>query len=232
MEIFIDSANLADIRRWLEYGLIDGVTTNPSILLKDGGYDMETRVKEVATLVAPRPVSVEVTTNDRREMLEQARTLAELAPNIVIKIPVINEYGEPCLGVVRTLESESIKVNMTACMSFGQVALGAKVRATYISIFAGRVADEGHDSPRLIRQSVDWLKEWNYPSKLIIGSIREVINIQDAALAGAHVITVPPEFIGKLVDHKYTRDTVRGFLRDAQAALAKVQELALQGGRR
>lgn len=225
MEIFIDSANLAEIRLWLEYGVVDGVTTNPSILLKDGGFDMEARAKKIAELAHPRPVSVEVTTNDREEMVVQAAVLARWAPNIVVKIPVINEHGEPCLGVAKALEEEGIKVNVTACMSFGQVALAAKVRASYISIFAGRVADEGHDASRLIRQSVDWLKEWNYPAKIIIGSIREVINIQDAALAGAHVITIPPQFMGKLVDHKYTRSTVKEFVSDAQKALASAQGL-------
>ncbi|GAG33432.1 unnamed protein product, partial [marine sediment metagenome] len=143
MEIFIDTANLEEIYRWLEYGVVDGVTTNPSILLKDGGHDMETRAREIAELVFPCPVSVEVTTNEQREMVEQARELASWAPNIVVKIPVVNEYGEPSLGVVRTLVQEGIKVNMTACLSFGQVMLGAKAGATYVSIFGGRVADEG-----------------------------------------------------------------------------------------
>lgn len=225
MEIFIDTANLEEIYRWLEYGVVDGVTTNPSILLKDGGHDMEARVREIAELVFPRPVSVEVTTNDQREMVEQARELATWAPNVVVKIPVVNEYGEPSLGVVRTLVREGMKVNITACLSFGQVMLGAKAGATYVSVFGGRVADEGHDAPRLIRQAVGWLKEWSYPSKIIVGSIREVINVQDAALAGAHVITVPPRFMGKLIDHHYSRATVSQFNADAAKALAKMQEL-------
>jgi transaldolase len=225
MEIFIDSANLEEIRRWLEYGVVDGVTTNPSILLKDGGHDMEARAKKIAGLVYPRPVSVEVTTNDQSEMVEQARELAAWAPNIVIKIPVVNEYGEPSLGVVRTLVQEDIKVNMTACLSFGQVVLGAKAGATYVSIFAGRVADEGHDAPQLVRQAVEWLKTWNYPSKILVGSIREVINIQDAALAGAHIITVPPQFMSKMIDHQYSRATVAQFNKDARKALAKIAGL-------
>ena len=224
MEIFIDSAKVEEIRRWLEYGVVDGVTTNPSIMLKDGGYDMEARAREIAELVFPRPVSMEVTTNDQREMIQQARELAGWAPNMVVKIPVVNEYGEPSLGVVRTLVQEGIKVNMTACLSFGQVVLGAKAGATYISIFAGRVADEGHDAPELIRQSVEWLKTWNYPSKIIVGSIREVIGIQDAALAGAHVVTVPPQFMIKLIDHHYSRATVAQFNADAQKALARMDE--------
>jgi transaldolase len=197
-------------------------------MLKDEGYDMEERAKEIAALVHPRPVSVEVTTNHHEQMIDEARGLASWAPNIVVKIPVINEYGEPCLGVVRCLEEEGIRVNMTACLSFGQVVLGAKAGASYISIFAGRVADEGHDATKLIRDAVEWLAGWEYHSKIIVGSIREAINIQDAALAGAHVITVPPQFMDRLIDHKYSRDTVRGFNADAQRALAKMAELRQQ----
>jgi len=225
MEIFIDSANPDEIRRWLEYGVVDGVTTNPSIMLKDEAYDVEERAKELAALIYPRPVSVEVTTNHIEQMIEEARGLASWAPNIVVKIPVVNEHGEPCLGVVRTLVGEGIKINMTACLSFGQVALGAKAGATYISIFAGRVADEGHDATKLIRDAAEWLAGWEYHSKIIVGSIREVTNIQDAALAGAHVITVPPQFMGKMIDHHYSRATVQQFNADAQKALAKMGEL-------
>jgi len=228
MEIFIDSADLQEIRRWLEYRVVDGVTTNPSILLKDGGYDMEARAREIAELVHPCPVSVEVYSNDQREMVEQGKAFAAWAPNIVIKIPVINEFGEPSLAVVKELVEEGIRVNMTACLSFGQVVLGAKAGATYISIFAGRVADEGHDAPRLIRQAVDWLREWSYTSKIIVGSVREVFTIQDAALAGAHVVTIPPQFMHKLIDHRYTRETVHQFNEDARRALAEIQDVRTQ----
>ena len=227
MEIFLDSANLKEIDRWLSYGVLDGVTTNPSIMLKDGGYNIEARARQIAELVHPRPVSVEVYTNDREEMLEQAYTFVKWGSNIVVKIPVINEYGEPCLGVVKTLTGEGIKVNMTACLSFGQVALGAKAGATYCSIFAGRVSDEGNDASRLIRQVADWLKLWGYPSKIIVGSIREAVNLQDAAIAGAHIITAPPQFLDKWVDHHYTRATVAGFNKDAREALANVEELSV-----
>ena len=126
MEIFIDSANVEEIRRWHGYGVVDGVTTNPTILLKDGGFDMGARAREIAELIDPRPVSVEVYSNDQREMVEQARTFASWASNIIIKIPVINERGEPSLEVVRELVDSGIRVNMTACLTFGQVVLGAK----------------------------------------------------------------------------------------------------------
>jgi transaldolase len=234
MEIFLDSANVEEIRRWLEQGVIDGVTTNPTIMLKDGAFDLEERAKEIASLVYPRPVSVEVTTNHIEQMIHEARGLASWAPNIVVKVPVINEFGEPTLRAVRTLTEDGVRVNLTACLSFGQVILGAKAGAAYISIFAGRVADEGHDAPRLIRQAVDWLQDWEYPSRIIVGSIREVISIQEAALAGAHIITVPPQFMDRLVDHRYTRETVRQFNSDAQEALARMSEaqVRVQAGAR
>jgi len=234
MEIFLDSANVEEIRRWLEHGVIDGVTTNPTIMLKDHAFDLEERAREIASLIYPRPMSVEVTTNHLDQMIDEARGLASWAPNIVVKVPVINEFGEPTLRVVRTLTEGGVRVNLTACLSFGQVMLGAKAGATYISIFAGRVSDEGHDAPRLIREAVDWLRDWEYQSRIIVGSIREVMNIQEAALAGAHVITVPPQFMDKLADHRYTRETVHQFVSDAEHALAKMgeQRVKVQAGAR
>ena len=219
MEIFIDSASVTEIEKWLNMGVIDGVTTNPSIMLKDDVYDAEDGAKEISALVNPRPVCVEVTTNDLGEMLTQAQRFASWAPNIVVKIPQITQDGIPCYGVIRQLESEGIKVNATVAMSLGQVILAAKVGATYISIFAGRVADEGGNAPEVIRNSVDWLERWKYKSKIIVGSIRGVIDIQQAAVAGAHIITIPPQFLTKMADHKYTRETVRQFITDAQKAL-------------
>ena len=227
MEIFLDSANLDEIHRWQGYSVLDGVTTNPSIMLKDGGYDMKARAKEICHLVHPCPVSVEVTTNDHADMLAQGTLFATWADNVVVKIPVINESGEPSLDVVRTLVKEGIKVNMTACLSFGQVVLGAKAGATYISIFGGRVADEGHDAASVIRNAAEWLRHWGYPSKIIVGSIRTAMDIQEAALAGAHIVTAPPRFLEKFIDHHYSRETVRGFNADAQKALAKMAEAML-----
>lgn len=230
MQIFIDSANIGEIEKWVKYGVADGVTTNPSIMLKDGVYDFETGAKKIAHLLGDKPLSVEVTTNDLEEMLTQARTFASWAKNIVIKIPVINQSGTPCLKVISTLESENIKVNVTTVMSFNQVVLAAKANGTYISIFAGRVNDEGHNAAELIRKSVDWLKRWNYKSKIIVGSIRGVIDIQESALAGADIITIPPDLIAKMIDHKFTRETVRQFVVDAETALTKMKEKEKKSG--
>lgn len=219
MEIFLDTADLLEIESCLSSRMIDGVTTNPSILLKNGAHDFERRAKEIADLIYPLPLSVEVTTNDHQEMIDQATEFAAWNDNIAVKIPIVNESGSHSLGVVSALAEQGVKVNLTACLSFGQVAMGAKAGATYISIFAGRVGDEGHDASKLIRQSVDWLKEWNFQSKIIVGSIRAVMDLQVAALAGAHVITTPSELLYKWIDHKYSRETVRVFNEDARKAM-------------
>ena len=222
MEIFLDTANVEQIKKWLAQGVIDGVTTNPSIMLKDGVYDIEAGAKAIAALLGDLPLSVEVITNDLDEMLAQARVFAGWAKNIVVKIPVINESGTPCFGVVKTLESSGVRVNVTAMMSFGQMMLAAKAGATYISLFGGRVADEGQPQGDVIRMTRCWLDDWGYKSKIIVGSVREVMNIQEAATAGAHVVTIPPQFLAPLADHKYTRFTVGEFVRDGQKALAEL----------
>jgi transaldolase len=219
MKIFIDSANLKEIEKWLNYGIIDGVTTNPSIMLKDGVYDLEDGIKKIAKLIEPFPLSAEVTTSDGKEMVEQAKRLASLAHNVVVKIPAENEFGVPCYGVMAQLEKSGVTVNATAIMSFGQIILAAKAGATYVSLFAGRVADEGGNSPEVIAESVEWLERWEYKSKLIVGSIRSVGDILNAATAGAHIITIPPQYLSKMADHKYTRETVKEFIADAKSAL-------------
>jgi transaldolase len=168
---------------------------------------------------------VEVTTNDLNEMVTQAQEFARWAPNIVVKIPQINQNGVPCYGAIRQLESEGIKVNATIAMSLGQVILAAKAGATYISIFAGRVADEGGDAPQLIKDAVDWLERWKYKSEIIVGSIRGAIDIQQAAVAGAHIITIPPQFLNRMADHKYTRATVEQFITDAKKALEMMEKV-------
>lgn len=222
MQIFLDSADLTEIRNWLGQGVIDGVTTNPTVLLKDGVYDVKEGVRRLSSVLGKHPISVEVTSNEPKIMLEQARTFAGWGSNIVIKIPVVNESGESCLGVMNTLAREGIAVNATAILSFNQAMLAAKAGATYVSIFSGRVADEGNDPCVVIRNVRKWLDDWAHPAQIIVGSIRTLMDIQNAALSGAHIITIPPQFLPKMVDHKYTRETVRQFNRDAAKALAEI----------
>jgi transaldolase len=222
MQIFIDSANENDILYLLKQGVVDGVTTNPTIMFKDGVYDVEAGAKRIASLIGERPLSVEVTSNDHGEMLAQARAFATWGPNIVVKIPVVNEFGESSLDVINALTGEGVAVNATAILSFNQAILATKAGAAYISIFSGRIADEGNDPVQTIRNVRHWLDQWNYSAKIIVGSVRTAMDIQNAALSGAHIITVPPPFFAKMIDHKYTRDTVRQFNRDAEKALNEI----------
>jgi transaldolase len=224
MQIFIDSANFKEIEQWLRQGVIDGVTTNPSIMLKDGVFDIEEGARRLSKLLRDRPVSVEVTTNDPKEMVEQARVFADWARNVVVKIPVITEDGKSCLEVINTLVKEEVAVNCTAILSFNQAILAAKAGATYVSIFTGRIADEGGDPSVVVRNARQWLDAWAYPSRIIVGSIRSTMDVQNAALAGAHIVTVPPQFLSKMIDHKYTRETVRQFNQDAEKAMLQIRQ--------
>jgi transaldolase len=223
MKVFVDSADQKQIAQWLEQGVVDGVTTNPSIMFKDGVNDIEEGARSLSGMLGDLPLSVEVTTNDRAGMLEEARQFASWARNIVVKIPVVNEYGESCLGVIHRLSQEGIAINTTAILSFNQAILATKAGATYVSIFAGRVADEGNDPAVVIHNVRRWLDDWEFSTRIIVGSIRTVMDIQNAALAGAHIITVPPQFLPKMVDHRYTRETVRQFVQDAQKTLAEMK---------
>jgi len=230
VKIFVDSSDVREIKKWDVQGVVDGVTTNPSIMLKDGVCDMEESTRRVCSMMGERPVSIEVTTNDHDEMIRQARQFASWSGNVVVKVPVVNEYGESCLGVVHTLNHERIRVNATAILSFNQAMLAAKAGATYVSIFAGRIADEGGDPTVVIRNVRHWLDEWGCRAEIIVGSMRGPVDIQNAALAGAHIVTVPPQFLPKMIDHKYTRETVRQFNRDAEKALAQFAEVRAASG--
>lgn len=223
MEIFIDSADINEIKSWMDQGVIDGVTTNPSILLKDKVYDIQAGVQAIAKIIGGRPLSVEVTTDNLEEMMIQANEFASWAKNIVIKIPIINQFGQPCLGVISRLSQAGIRVNVTGILSFNQLVLAAQAGGTYLSIFAGRVSDEGNDAEALIKRSVEFTERWGL-GKVLAGSIRGTIDVQNAIAAGAHIITIPPPFLKKMVDHKYTRETVKEFINNAQEALLEISK--------
>ena len=224
MQIFIDSADVNQIETWMAQGVVDGATTNPSIMFKDGVTDLQMGALRISKLLGDRPLSVEVTSNDQEIMLEQGRLFATWARNIVIKIPIVNEFGESCLGVIHRLSQEGIAVNATAILSFNQAILAAKAGENYVSIFAGRVADEGNDPATTIRNVRRWLDDWALSARIIVGSIRSVMDIQNAALAGAHIVTIPPQFLPKMVDHRYTRETVRQFVQDAEKTMEEMSK--------
>jgi transaldolase len=218
MQIFLDSADEKELTHWLAEGVVDGVTTNPSILLKDGASDLETVARRLAALLGHRPLSVEVTATEPAQMIEQGRAFARWASNVVVKIPIVTQDGDSCLKAIYALSRAGIPVNATAILSFNQAVLAAKAGACYVSVFAGRVADEGHDPAQLIAGLQQWLRRWESQARVLVGSIRSVMDVQRAAEAGADIITIPPAMLPKMVDHKYSRETVRQFNEDATRA--------------
>lgn len=213
MKLFLDSANLDEIMYWMGQGVLDGVTTNPSILRRDqSGQDILLRIADV---IAPRPISIEVETDELKSIMDEAMAITTVRParsNVVVKVPVITRSGESCLGTVYELCQAGLRINVTACMSFGQAILATKSGAEYVSLFFGRIDDEGHDGAGVIRSVRQWIDDWGYRSEIIAGSLRSPMDVQRAAMTGAHAITIPPAVLRKMVDHKFTRHTVAEFL--------------------
>ena len=220
MGIFLDTGKIEEIKKYHEMGIIRGVTTNPTILVKDGvtgGMDgVKNRSIEIANLINPLPLSVEVTSNNMQKMHEQAIEFSKWADNINVKITIHGPNGElGNLKVIHELErNHNIRINVTAMMSAQQCFLAAMAGATYVSIFGGRVNNMGYDSREEIRKLRDLLDDFELDSKIIVGSTREVINITEWLHAGAHIVTCSPEFINGMIIHPYSKETVQMFLDD------------------
>lgn len=229
MAIFIDSGNLLEIEKYHRMGIIRGVTTNPSILLSEGVIGglkgIKERMQQIAELIDPLPLSVEVTSNDKAEMLEQSERFSEWAKNINVKITIHGPKGELVnMEVIHELENQkNIRVNATAMMSAQQCLIAAMAGATWVSIFGGRVNDMGYNSVLEITKLRDLLDKFKLSSQIIVGSTRETFNITDWLVAGADIVTVQPKFIGGMIVHPYTKETVEMFLRDAASGESKIK---------
>jgi len=208
MKFFLDTANVDDIRRAADLGLADGVTTNPSLVSREK-REFEPLIQEICGIVSG-PVSAEVTTEELEEMISQARHLSSLAPNVVVKIPV----GETGLHAVRLLESEGIKTNVTLVFSALQALLVARAGASYISPFIGRLDDIGHTGMDLVEDILDILHVYSLPSEVIVASIRHPLHVLQAARLGAHIATIPPAVLFKLLKHPLTDIGLKNFMND------------------
>jgi transaldolase len=221
MPIFLDTGKIEEVEKYMKMGIIRGVTTNPTILFKDGlkgGLKgIKKRSIEIAKLIAPFPLSVEVTTNDPKGMLKQAREFAQWAENIVVKITVHGPNGElDNMEVVHVLETKhDIRVNVTAMMSAQQGLLAALAGATYVSIFGGRVNNMGYNACHEISKLRNVLDQFGLKSRIIAGSTREILNVIEWLEAGAHFVTVVPNLLEGMLIHPYTKETVKMFLDDA-----------------
>jgi transaldolase len=222
MAIFVDSGDMKEIQKFMNMGILRGVTTNPTILLKNGirgGIsEVKKRAIEIAKTIHPYPLSLEVTTNQRNEMINQAREFSQWENNIIVKITVHGPHGElDNLEVANLLEEKfNVRVNITAMMSAQQCFLAALGGATYVSLFGGRINNMGYDCKEEIKKARTLIDEFRLKAKLIVGSTREVLNVVEWLIAGAHVVTVTPHLLEGMIVHPYTKETVQQFLRDAK----------------
>ena len=217
MKFFLDTANVDQIKRINDLGLCDGVTTNPSIINKEG-RDFKEVVKEICSIV-DGPVSAEVTSYDYDTMVKEAREIAEWAGNIVVKIPMT----EDGLKAVNTLSKEGIKTNCTLIFSVAQGLMAAKAGATYISPFIGRIDDMGEDGMRLIYDLKTVLDNYGLESEIIAASIRTNKHLEEAALAGAHIATIPGTLFEKLWTHPLTTQGIESFKKDWDSFIEKTK---------
>lgn len=208
MELFIDSANIEHIKQANDWGIIDGVTTNPTLIAKEG-REFRQVVREIAAIV-DGPISAEVISTDAAGMLKEAKDLCTIHKNIVIKIPLIPEG----LKAVKVLSKQGVKTNVTLCFSPMQALLAAKAGATYISPFVGRLDDIGHDGMELIDQIVTIYKNYDFKTKVLVASVRHPTHLLQSAMMGAHVATIPFDVIQKLVKHPLTDSGLKTFLED------------------
>lgn len=215
MQFFIDTANIAEIREAASFGILDGVTTNPSLVAREK-KDFRTLLMEILEIV-DGPVSAEVISTDAPGMLSEARELASLHRNIVVKIPLIKEG----LKAVKILSSEGIKTNVTLCFSPTQALMAAKAGATYISPFIGRLDDISIDGMELIGQIITIYQNYGFRTQVLAASIRHPIHVLQAAMAGADVATIPFKIIDQMFRHPLTDSGLEKFLADWRESTAQ-----------
>lgn len=208
MKIFIDTANTEAIKKFYDMGIIDGVTTNPTLISMEGKSFHEV-VSEITEIV-DGPISIEAVSTKAEDMIKEARRLSKINPNVVVKIPMTSEG----LKAVKVLSKEGVKINVTLVFSTNQGLLAAKAGATYVSPFIGRLDDRGHEGMQIIRDLVQIFKNYGFKTKVIVASIRHPLHVIDAAKAGADVATIPPDVLEKMLEHPLTDLGINRFLED------------------
>ena len=218
MKFFIDTANLEQIKEMQELGIIDGVTTNPSLLAKEGAEPIEQLVK--ICQIVDGPVSAEVVGLTTDEMINEARELAKIAPNIVVKIPMTKEG----IKAVKLLEVEGIKTNVTLVFSQNQVLIAAKAGASYISPFIGRLMDNGQNEIDMLWDSMEIIRAYDFKSEIIVASVRNARHVIESAKMGAHIATIPFSVLEKMFIHPNTEKGLEEFLKDWEKLQAQLKK--------
>jgi transaldolase len=215
MKFFIDTANVNEIREAASFGLVDGVTTNPSLVAKEG-KDFRKLLEEICSIV-DGPISAEVISLEFTGMMKEAHELSKIHPNIVIKLPLILEG----LKAAKALKAEGIRTNVTLCFSANQGLLAAKAGASFVSPFIGRLDDIGHDGMELIEQIMTIYNNYQYETEVIVASVRHPMHVTQAALIGADICTIPFKVMEQLAKHPLTESGIERFLSDWKKSQAK-----------
>lgn len=208
MKIFLDTANVESIKKYNDMGLVDGITTNPTLLSKEKGNPAEI-MRQIVRIVKG-PVSLEVVGTTAAEMMEEAHRLKKYGQNVVVKIPMIPDG----LKAVKKLKEEGIPTNVTLIFSANQAILAAKAGAAYVSPFIGRLDDAGQEGMAVIREIVQIFRNYQFDTNVLVASIRHPLHVIDAGKIGAHVVTLPPEILGKMLTHPLTDKGLSAFLSD------------------
>jgi transaldolase len=208
MKFFVDTADLGEIRKLAETGLVDGATTNPSLIMQSGGDFIET-VREICAMIEG-PVSAEVTAMDFETMIGEGRKLAKIADNVTVKVPLTVDGLRTC----KTLSDEGTMVNVTLCFSPAQALLAGKAGASFISPFVGRLDDIGHDGMGLIEEIVSIYDNYDFPTEVLVASVRHTQHVVEAAKIGAGVVTAPPKVLWQLFKHPLTDKGLDSFMAD------------------
>lgn len=208
MKIFLDTANIESIKKYNDMGLVDGITTNPTLLSKEKSNPAEI-MRQIVRIVNG-PVSLEVVGTTTEEMLEEAHRLKKYGQNVVVKIPMIPDG----LKAVKKLKSEGIETNVTLIFSANQAILAAKAGAAYVSPFIGRLDDSGQDGMTLIKEIVQIFKNYQFDTNVLVASVRHPLHVIEAGKVGAQVVTLPPDILGKMLNHPLTDKGLSTFLSD------------------
>lgn len=212
MRIFLDTANIDEIRQAARLGVISGITTNPSLVAKEKRADMKAVIQEISTIV-DGPISAEVLSLEPKAMIEEAREVSSWSPNVVVKIPM----SASGLEATSILSKEGIKTNLTLCFSLNQALLGTIVGATYVSPFVGRLDDISHDGMQLVGEIVKVFDHYKLPTYVCAASIRHPLHVIAAAKAGAHVATIPYSVLMQMIKHPLTDIGISRFTEDWQS---------------
>src|SRR5487761_705626 len=222
MKIFLDTANLESIKKYNDMGLVDGITTNPTLLAKEN-RDPEEIMGEIVRTVKG-PISLEVISTDFEGMVGEGRTLSKFGKNVVVKVPMTQDG----LKAVRQLKSEQIKTNVTLIFSANQALLAAKAGASYVSPFIGRLDDIGEIGMDVVRDIVIIFKNYDFECEVLVASVRHPLHVIDAAKHGAHVVTLPPDVLGKMIAHPLTDIGLARFLDDWKKSKSSAPKLTVQ----